>query len=340
MSSPLLHDALAKAGVDETAVGKPQSFPLSWLSVDEARGPGVRLEAPLHVRSDVLHHIGVRATYDPATQRMTFSARDTLPIAIEPGAAGGDTTAAGEQSVPTDGHREFVIASPEGVPLASCRFDTGRAEFALVEAWPRPPLADWHAAAGDAEWTLLAREEVLRGGVLSRWQAVVIAGRLARVFRPADADAALQAMLTGARASSPADAMTQARTWPRTLTPLQRSAIERAAVVVAHGMAYSLSQHLEASDLVRPAEYEMDLSMRVLFCDRDDLEGIRVLLREADADAGAALAAALDEVDAIGRALRFSWPTEVDVHEERLQRVSEADPTAWWGSTRYRVPVF
>ncbi len=39
----------------------------------------------------------------------------------------------------------------------------------------------------------------------------------------------------------------------------------------------------------------------------------------------------------IGRAVRFSWPSEIDVHDDRLQRVSEADPGAWWGSTRRQV---
>jgi hypothetical protein len=335
MSTPLLREALDRAGVDDTAVATPESFPLARLSIDEARGPSVSLEAPLHVRSDVLHTVGIRASFDPVTQRMTFTAPGDLPFAIEPGLS-GQGAGAGEQSVPTDGQREFLIASPDGVPLASARFDTGRVEFALVRAWPAPPLADWRVKAGDAEWALLA-EEFARGGTpLTRWQAVVIAGRLARMSRPADAHAALQAMLTGTRASQAADAMTQARTWPRTLTPLQLSAIERAAVVKAHELTLALTQWHE---LLAPDVCDIDITARFAFLDRDDLEGVRVLLREADADAGAALAAALDEVDGHGRALRFSWPAEIDVHDERLQRIAEADPTAWWGSTRYRVPV-
>ena len=42
-------------------------------------------------------------------------------------------------------------------------------------------------------------------------------------------------------------------------------------------------------------------------------------------------------VDEAGRAVRFSWPSDVDVHDARLQRISEADPGAWWGSTRRQV---
>jgi len=52
---------------------------------------------------------------------------------------------------------------------------------------------------------------------------------------------------------------------------------------------------------------------------------------------GAELAEFLATVDAIGRAVRFSWPSELDVHDARLQRVSEMEPAAWWGSTRYPV---
>jgi hypothetical protein len=74
---------------------------------------------------------------------------------------------------------------------------------------------------------------------------------------------------------------------------------------------------------------------RALCHERDDLEGVRVLLREAGA--GGQLEEALRETDASGRAVRFSWPREVDVDDERLRRAALSNPGAWWGSTRYAV---
>ena len=84
-----------------------------------------------------------------------------------------------------------------------------------------------------------------------------------------------------------------------------------------------------------PADASLDLTWQALCWDRDDVDGIRVLLREAGA--GEALTSALRALDETGRAVRFSWPSDVDVHDERLQRISEADPGAWWGSTRRQV---
>ena len=123
-----------------------------------------------------------------------------------------------------------------------------------------------------------------------------------------------------------------ARRWTRGLTADQRTLIERFAIVQAQGIAARLDR---LQTHFGPADASLDLAWQALCWDRDDVEGIRVLLREAGA--GQALTAALRAVDEAGRAVRFSWPSDVDVHDERLQRISEADPGAWWGSTRRQV---
>jgi hypothetical protein len=122
--------------------------------------------------------------------------------------------------------------------------------------------------------------------------------------------------------------------WARGLTSVQRAALERFAAVEAGHLAVRLTRLQETFDV---QDLASTARWRALCAQRDDLEGLRVLLREADVDTGAELATWLAEVDAIGRALRFSWPTELDVHDGRLQRVSEMEPDVWWGSTRHPV---
>jgi hypothetical protein len=123
-----------------------------------------------------------------------------------------------------------------------------------------------------------------------------------------------------------------ARRWPRTLTADQRTLIQRFAVVQVRDIAARLDR---LQTHFGPADASLDLTWQALCWDRDDVDGIRVLLREAGA--GEALTSALRALDETGRAVRFSWPSDVDVHDERLQRISEADPGAWWGSTRRQV---
>ena len=150
----------------------------------------------------------------------------------------------------------------------------------------------------------------------SRWAETLAAGRIARAIEPGATQAATIAM----------------RRWPRTLTADQRALIERFAIVQVRGIAARLDR---LQTHFGPADASLDLAWQALCWDRDDVEGIRVLLREARA--GEALTSALRAVDEAGRAVRFSWPSDIDVHDERLQRISEADPGAWWGSTRRQV---
>ena len=201
--------------------------------------------------------------------------------------------------VATDRPSAFGLWSVAG-PLAIGSIDARAIELRVVHAWPRP------TGLNDS-------------GVVptrSRWDETLAAGRIARAMEPGASQAATIA----------------ARRWTRGLTADQRTLIERFAIVRAHDIAARLDR---LQTHVGPADASLDLAWQALCWDRDDVDGIRVLLREAGA--GQALTAALRAVDEAGRAVRFSWPSDVDVHDERLQRISEADPGAWWGSTRRQV---
>jgi hypothetical protein len=308
MSADNIRDLLARAGVDDGAIGAAETLAFPVATVDEARAPlrddAVR-EAPLAVRSGVLAAIGLSATLDRAANRLAFAAPSDLGFMIDPAPSSAD-------GLPTDAPSDFLIATRDAGPLALGSVRAGGLRLQGLHAWPAPPLGAWREAAGEAEWLLLAGEDGIDESGVSRWTSTLIAGRVARLLAPSD--------------GSP---LIAARKWSRSLTPGQGGLIERFATVAARTLAARLDR---LQGTIVPDEPGLTARWRALCHERDDLEGLRVLLREART--GAALAGALAEADATGRALRFSWPSEVDVHDARLQRVAEGDPGAWWASTR------
>lgn len=290
---------LAQAGVDAGAVGEAERLLLPEPQVDEARtsrsGHGV-VPPLLHVRSDALDAAGIAAGFDEDARALVLTAPAELAFGV---ATAGDPGAAEGTRfhVAADRPSAFSVWSAAG-PIAMGSVDARAIELRVVHAWPAPPLS---ADVVIANW--------------SRWHATMAAGRVARGFEPDATDA---------------DAI-PTRRWLRGVTPEQRALIERFAIVRARGVAAQLARIQDGHGVDQP----LDFAWQGLCWDRDDVEGLRVLLREAQT--GQALAAELRAVDELGRAVRFSWPSEVDVHDDRLQRVSEADPGAWWGSTRRQV---
>jgi hypothetical protein len=331
MTSEQIGTLLAQAGVDEGAVGDAERLLLPEPQVDEARTarvglvfvpPGLANARLLHVRSDALDAAGIDAGFDEDTRALLLTASAELAFGF---AAPGEPCTAGEAGgtrfhVPTDRPSAFGLWSAAG-PLAIGSVDARAIELRVVHAWPAPPTWDDSGVKGNSGVDAQPNDSGvdLHSGVVrprSRWDHTVVTGRIARGMEPGASQTATIA----------------ARRWTRELTTDQRSLIERFAVVQARGIAARLDR---LQTHFGPADTSLDLTWQALCGHRDDIEGIRVLLREAQA--GQALSAALGAVDELGRAVRFSWPSEVDVHDDRLQRVSEADPGAWWGSTRRQV---
>lgn len=321
MSVQDFRDRLARAGLDDGVLGAAETLSFPAATVDEARAPtrespssddfgaprGAVRELPLAVRSDVLGAIGLAATLDRAAGRLAFHAPADLPFALDPAPAG--------QGFATDAPAEFLIAltgSTGAEPLAFGSISPSGLRLQGLHAWPAPPLGAWRDDIGEAEWRILAED-----AAATRWQDTLVAGRIARLLQPLDAASLIAA-----------------RTWSRTLSPGQRGLVERYATVAARQLTIRL-ERLQST--IVPDQPGLADRWRTLCHDRDDLEGIRVLLREAKT--GAAVAAALRDADAVGRALHFSWPSNADVHDERLQRVAEGDPGAWWAGTRRRAFV-
>ena len=298
MTSEQFKAFLAQAGVDAGAVGAAERLLLPEPQVDEARTARVGTASVPSGLLDVRSDVLGAAGIEAGFDE---DAR-TLVLSARQDLAFGlaEREVVGTRfHVATDRPSAFGLWSVAG-PLAIGSIDARAIELRVVHAWPSPTGLNDSGAVQQR----------------SRWDDTLAAGRIARGVEPGASQASTIA----------------ARRWTRGLTADQRTLIERFAIVHAQGIAARLDR-LQAH--FGPADASLDLAWQALCWDRDDAEGIRVLLREAGA--GHALTAALRALDEAGRAVRFSWPSDVDVHDERLQRISESDPGAWWGSTRRQV---
>jgi len=318
MTSEQFEAFIAQAGVDAGAVGAGERLLLPEPQVDEARtaraGVGLVPAGLLRVRSDALAAAGIAAGFDEDTRALVLTAPADLAFGFaEAGQRYTSGNAGGTQfHVPTDRPSAFGLWSAAG-PLAIGSIDARAIELRAVYAWPAPLAFADSGVKGNSGVETPNDSGV--GKARSRWEETLSAGRVARAIEPA----------------ASREATAAARRWTRGISADQRALIERFAIVEAHGIAARLERLQDGLGL----DDSLDLAWQALCWDRDDVEGIRVLLREAGA--GQALVSALRAIDDAGRAVRFSWPSEVDVHDDRLQLVSEADPGAWWGSTRRQV---
>jgi hypothetical protein len=366
MNTLFSEDELLRLHIDPNALGAIERLPIPEPRVDEGRGavhysppvermatsfesaegaaelappawPSARVTERLRVRSDVLEALGVDARFDERRHLLALKPPAewpmTLSLAERPGAADRDLRKVARMDraatvrLPLLDTFRFVIVGPGGMPLALGAIEQGELRLQPVYPWPAPPLDDWIEAVMDDQVKVLAAGRLQA----DRWVETTVAGVLARLQTSgtaSDARARLAAMRDG-RDTSPA---LKPRLWMRSFSPVQRDVVERFARVRARSMASRLASLL---DRLTPDTPDLVEAWRTLCHERDDLEGVRVLLREAGA--GGQLEEALREADATGRAARFSWPREFDVDDKRLRRVALSNPGAWWGSTRYAV---
>lgn len=314
---------LARHGLDAGAIGPTEVLRLPQPAVDEARTarPASTAAELLNVRSDALAAAGLTARFDDTTATLLLSAPEDLAfrvigvLAVPAVGGGAAATLVTHATLPAAPPASFVLAGSTG-PLAVASVDARSLQFSVVHGWPAPPIDAWLAGIDRSDRGVLDAGGTGPRPPASRWTATQLAGRIARLMRGRGSETAAIA----------------ARRWLRGIEPGQRALVERFAVVCARTLAARLAR-LQIS--LQPDDASLEETWAWACWERDDLEGLRVLLREAGG--GATLAAALQEPDATGRAVRFSWPTGIDVHDERLQRVSEGDPGAWWGSTRGHV---
>lgn len=299
----------------------------------------------LTVRSSALEDVGVTAALAPDLSELHLWGHDEAAFRlILDGVAGewpvGPPVAPEVVDAPITRARlslrqsfRCVIATPDRLALVLLQHRPQDLRVQPIYPWADPPIDIWTEQPDSAAVVAMMQERAMHS---DRWERTLIVGMLARLAVP-EADSAgawLHAMMSSApdREGPPASP----RRWFGQLSTHHRASIARRAVARGQVLAADLEDCRAA--LVptnqRLASTWLDLCQR-----RDDLEGVRVLLRSAEPSEAEALEAVLREVDALGKASRFSWPPEIVVDHERLRRVALADPVAWWGSTIYTVQL-
>ncbi len=182
------------------------------------------------------------------------------------------------------------------------------------------PAEAWLGEA-DPDWLRdLVRTRAARQGAFS---AAVAVGAWMRLHEPA---AAARVMSLDALLSGNIDTVTsQPLAWFEALDPEHR----RAGLSGGLSHTGALGEHLDLlrSTLDVDDRAWLDRLLSVLHI-RDDLEGLRtLLLHTGEVDL---LDADLADFDAKGRRFLGSLPRPVSVWDDRLRRVAQLDPTAWW----------
>ena len=162
------------------------------------------------------------------------------------------------------------------------------------------------------------------------WKRTSLAGQLARLSESDAMDVA--ALIAAGRLQDLVSEVELApRRWARSLDAASKAALEQQAVRRAEALGDDLE---DLFDTLSADMCEASLAWRRLCHRRDDIESVRVLLREGNA--GVDLEKALESADRTGRAVRINLDRTVSAADERLRRVALGDPSAWWGSTDLR----
>lgn len=329
---------LAALGLTPEMLGPAERLSLPQADVDLARGVAPSADAApdalIDARSDVLEALGLRLRFDADARALhvEFEAQAAVRVRGAHPRAPVHDTADDVLRLPLRQLGRFLLESSDGVPLVVGDVSSDTLRLAAVTRWSSPPIEDWMLPMNDA-WLQAIVERTLPDA--DAWTRTALAGtitRLANIETTPTADAG-KADVVGAllrdMARSPAMAP---RAWARALDRAALAAIEEHA----HRRATALELDLEDLRVALPQDAREAGTRWTHLCHRrDELESIRVLLREADT--GLRLEESLQGTDRAGRALRLTLEAVAADDDERLRRVALGDPSAWWGHTDYEV---
>lgn len=310
----------------EGAVGRDGAVRMTVAAIIASQYQGVQFaDAPLRFAPAP----GVRVQYAAENPRLL---RVLMPPGVRPEvrAAGeeGQAWALDADAVVLDTGRTgpVLVMGPGGVGVA---IEPGPVytDFAPVyrQRLEVPPLVRIESPVG--EWTATRAEAWLQEEIRGRlaeggpWQQAVAVGLFARLGWPREPARVVEMTLRG----KPVPELAAPRRWARGLSPDQVRTIRALAAVEIdrlHQVADDLARSMACDD----PGWRADLLH--LCHDREDLEGVRLLL--AEAGAGEDLMAALDLLDSAGQDLMLGLPVRLREDDERLRRASELDPEAWW----------
>jgi hypothetical protein len=189
--------------------------------------------------------------------------------------------------------------------LEAASFDVIRLDVPLQPSIISP-VGDWCVQCAD-EWLQAAVEQRLSGG--GRWSQLAATGLYARLLQRGEGH----------------DARPFA--WALALDESQRRYAEQlaaAAVTILHTALRDLS------DTYAPTNITWLDALRDVCWRRDDLEGVRVLLRASGPSDD--LDDDLRDLDEAGTTFMRSLPVMPQLDDQRLRRVAERHPAVWWSA--------
>jgi len=329
---------LAALGLAPEMLGPVERLALPQPDVDLARGVARAADTapddPIDARSDVLEAIGLRLRFDADARALLveFDARAAVRLrGAHPGAPVHDG-ADDVLRLPLRQLGRFLLESADGVPLVVGDVAGDTLSLASVTRWSSPPIENWMLPMNDA-WLESIVERTLPDA--DAWTRTALAGTITRLAAvdttPADEAVDADPVVTLLRRVAHSPAMAP-RAWARALDRGALAAIEE------HARRRATALEVDLEDLrvaVTPDAREASDRWTHLCHRRDELESIRVLLREADT--GTRLEECLQGTDRAGRAVRLTLEAVAADDDERLRRVAVGDPSAWWGHTDYEV---
>lgn len=182
------------------------------------------------------------------------------------------------------------------------------------------PIEEWLGDCQDCELAAWVREHVEVGGA---WHRVVAAGIYARLLNARGGDA--RQVVGDLLAGRPDPELARPLRWARSLSAEMLDDLEDLALAevdLLRERVERLRERLEMEDETWRAD------LLSAFHRRDDLEGLHVLLTEANH--AERLAMALDGLDHAGERLMIGFPREIHFDDPRLRRAALGDPRAWW----------
>ena len=283
--------------------------------------------------SPVMDALGLQIEVDPGVGELRVISRGAGAFQVRPGLRDTQAEAADEAGISRVTLQQtgrFLIETIGGTPLVVGWREAGALLLRPVYAWPGPPVEEWTVNTQDG-WMQGQLGHALDADA---WTRTSLAGQLARLCEPDVKDVA--ALIASGRLHElVAEAELAPRRWARALGVIARRALEQQAVRRAEALGDDLA---DLFDTLSADMQEASANWARLCHRRDDIESVRVLLREAgQADT---LEAALEAADRTGRAIRINLQASITAADERLRRVALGDPSAWWGSTDFEAHYF
>lgn len=216
-----------------------------------------------------------------------------------------------------------VLCRPDGAALM-VQDVSGRAAWHVMRN--REPLfpdgATELAACLDGARDAWLVDQVRHAAPADRYARLALVGQFARLLEMPHTRDERASFVAGLLAGQPDARFAGPRRWAAAFAPTQR------ALVLARALAEAARVQTEIDAAIASPEQTPDL-LQLLYA-RDDLEGVRLLLRQGGLIPS--LDAALELLDLSGMRLGAEAFPDAVFDDERLRRVARIDADSWWSA--------